>query len=136
MAFDYPEEQDALWANYRAGQGKVANSTTLSTGENTAGLDFNFRMDGDSPKWKPQRIYTDGVKTYIQFPSARFADEAPALVAIGKGTSLWSGSTEQLVNYRLIGDRYVVDQVLDKAALISGVGHGQTKVNIEYAGSK
>jgi P-type conjugative transfer protein TrbG len=136
IGFDYPDQQERTWADYKAGQGRVANATTLATGENTSALDFNFRMDGDNPKWKPQRIYTDGVKTYIQFPSARFADEAPALVSIGKGSSLWSGSTEQLVNYRLIGDRYVVDQVLDKAALISGVGHGQTKVNIEYAGSK
>lgn len=136
IAFDYPDDQERAWANYKSGQGKVAHATTLPTGENTSALDFNFKMDGDNPKWKPQRIYTDGVKTYIQFPSSQFVDEAPVLVTIGKSESLWSESTTQLVNYRLIGDRFVVDQVLDKAALISGVGKGQTKVTIDYVGGK
>ncbi|KIO48705.1 P-type conjugative transfer protein TrbG [Nitrosospira sp. NpAV] len=132
IAFDYPDEQERTWANYKANQGRVVNASTLTTGENTAALDFNFRLGGDNPKWKPQRVYTDGTKTYIQFPSANFADEAPALVSLGKGASLWSGPAPQLVNYRLIGDRYVVDKVLRNAALISGVGNAQVKVTIDY----
>ncbi len=136
IGFDYPEQQERTWADYKAGQGRVANATTLATGEHTSALDFNFTMGGDNPKWKPQRIYTDGVKTYIQFPSSQFVDEAPALVAIAKGSSLWSDSTDQLINYRLIGDRYVVDGMPEKMALISGVGNGQTKVTIDYVGGK
>jgi type IV secretory pathway VirB9-like protein len=34
------------------------------------------------------------------------------------------------VNYRVRGDRYIVDLVFDKAVLISGVGRQQTKVTI------
>ncbi|BCT69513.1 P-type conjugative transfer protein TrbG [Nitrosospira sp. NRS527] len=134
IAFDYPDEQERTWANYRAGQGRATYASTLPSGENVAALDFRFSMGGDNPKWKPQRVYTDGVKTYIQFPSSHFADEAPALVTIGKGGSLWSGPATQLVNYRLIGDRYVVDQVIDRAALVSGVGGEQVKVTIDYTG--
>ncbi|QCG94493.1 hypothetical protein E6C67_11235 [Azospirillum sp. TSA2s] len=72
----------------------------------------------------PERVYTDGRKTYIQFPSEMRYDESPALVAIG------ADDKEQLVNYRASGDRYVVDKVLRHAALISGVGGDQTKVEI------
>jgi type IV secretion system protein TrbG len=35
-----------------------------------------------------------------------------------------------MVNYRMLGNRYVVDRVLDRAELISGVGSGQTRVVI------
>lgn len=136
IAFVYPDEHQRTWANYQKRQQRSDHATTLSTGENTAALDFSFQMGGDNPKWKPQRVYTDGVKTYIQFPSSHFADEAPALMTIGKGGSLWSGPSMQLVNYRLIGDRYVVDQVIDKAALISGVGSEQVMVTIDYTGGK
>jgi type IV secretion system protein VirB9 len=136
IAFDYPDEQARTWADYQKRQSKAEHGATLSTGQNTAALDFGFSMGGDSPKWKPQRIYSDGVKTYIQFPSAHFADEAPVLVTIGKGGSLWSGPSTKLVNYRLVGDRYVVDQVLDKAMLISGVGSEQVKVTIDYTGGQ
>lgn len=130
VAFDYPDDQARAWANFRSKQGKAENAATLPTGQNVANLDFGYQLTGDNPKWKPQRVYNDGVKTYIQFPSAQFSDEAPILVTIGKGKSLWSGPTEKLVNYRLIGDAYVVDQVIEEAALISGVGSGQTKVSI------
>jgi type IV secretion system protein VirB9 len=130
LAFDYPDEADRAWENYRAAQARHAYATTLPTGENIASLDFGFKLDGDNPKWKPKRVYTDGVKTYIQFPSARFADEAPALVAL-EGGGIFSDPSEQIVNYRLIGDRFVVDQVLERAALISGVGSDQTRVTIE-----
>ena len=37
---------------------------------------------------------------------------------------------EALVNYRLQGDRFIVDQLFDKAMLIAGVGSKQTKVTI------
>lgn len=131
LSFDYPDDVARDWAAYRAANAKRANATTLPTGENLAALDFNFRLRGDSPSWKPQRVYTDGRKTYIQFPSASFGGEAPALVALGEDGGLFSRPSEQIVNYRVVGDRYVVDRVLNRAALISGVGRKQIKVTIE-----
>jgi type IV secretion system protein VirB9 len=35
-----------------------------------------------------------------------------------------------MVNYRLQGDRYIVDTVFDKAILIAGVGGNQRRVTI------
>lgn len=136
LSFDYPDDVNREWAAYRAAQAKQVNATTLPTGQNLANLDFNFRVRGDNPRWKPQRVYSDGSKTYIQFASADFGGEAPALVALGNDGGLFSGPSEQLVNYRVIGDRYVVDKVLDRAALITGVGRHQTKVTIERTGGR
>lgn len=130
LAFDYPDDPASEWNAYR--QANQYYAATLPTGENVAGLDFNFRLGGDDAPWRPQRVYSDGRKTYIQFASADFGGEAPALVALGDdGFWPFTKPAEQLVNYRVIGDRYVVDKVIGKAALITGVGFDQVRVTIE-----
>jgi len=129
LSFDYPDEIQREWVAYAQRQAQITHENTLPTGQNLANLDFNFRISGDNPTWKPVRIYTDGMKTYIQFPSSHF-NEAPALVALSQRNN------EELVNYRLIGDRYVVDKVLDSAALIVGVGRAQTRVKINRSGGR
>lgn len=133
MAFDYPDDVQRQWASFRQRQTQQVQrdqEATLPTddarGQNIARLDFAFRISGDRPRWLPTRVYSDGLKTYIQFPSAQFADEAPALVELD------SGSSTQMVNYRVVGDRYVVDHVIERAALISGVGRNQTRVVIDH----
>lgn len=130
LSFDYPDDVQAAWAEYAQAQQREHVATTLPTGQNLANLDFGFRLSGDNPRWRPMRVYTDGEKTYIQFASASFSGEAPALIALGQR------GTEQLVNYRIVGDSYVVDKVIDRAALISGVGRDQVKVNITRGGSR
>jgi len=125
LAFDYPDDVQRLWAQHQETQSRHIAATTLPTGENLAALNFNFKISGGKARTRPQRVYTDGNKTYIQFASDKFGNRAPALVALGHG------NTEEIVNYRVIGDRYVVDQVIDKVALISGVGRKQNRVTIE-----
>lgn len=136
LSFDYPDDVERQWAAYREQQAKQIYGTTMPTGQNLANLDFGFRLGGDNPSWKPIRVYTDGSKTYIQFPSASFNSEAPALVAMSNDGGLFSKASEKIVNYRVIGDRYVVDKVLDRASLIVGVGRHQTEVTITRTGSK
>jgi len=125
LAFDYPDDVQRAWAEHQEHQSRHLTATTLATGENLAALNFNFTIKGGKSRTRPQRVYTDGHKTYIQFASANFGDRAPALVALGHGDQ------EELINYRVIGDRYVVDQVIDRVALISGVGRKQNRVVIE-----
>lgn len=135
LTFDYPDDMDRAWQAYRERHAKQTYTNTMPTGENLANLDFGYRIGGDSPAWKPVRVYSDGSKTYIQFPSAGFGGEAPALVAKGQG-SWFSSAPDKLINYRTIGDRYVVDKVIDRAALIVGVGSNQTEVTITRTGGK
>ena len=129
LAFDYPEDVDREWAAYAESRAKKAVATTLPTGQTFGELDFGFRMSGDKPAWLPLRVYTDGVKTYIQFPDTMQHGESPALVAM-------DGGQEQLVNYRAAGDRYVIDKVIERAALISGVGRDQRRVTISRTKSR
>jgi type IV secretion system protein VirB9 len=124
VGFSYPEEIQAEWDAYRRNTAKEKKDNTLpETGENLLTLDFKYEVDGKAP-WKPVRVYSTGLKTVIQMPALMKATESPALLVIG------DGGKEELVNYRVRGDRYIVDLVFDKAVLISGVGRQQTKVTI------
>lgn len=130
VGFTYPDDTDAKWAAYR--QNVAFNATGYAeTGGNPENLEFMcISPASGGPGWLPIRAYTDGEKTYIQFPRAIQYQTAPALVALGSDGTWFTSPTVQMVNYRAIGDRYVVDAVLDKAALISGVGGDQQRVTI------
>jgi P-type conjugative transfer protein TrbG len=126
VAFTYPEDTQSRWKEYiqQRTQNQNAAYRLISNNTNPAPLDFGFHVKGDSPHWRPLRVYTDYEKTYIEFPPAIRNGEAPVLVIIGPE------SREQLVNYRMLDNRYVVDQVVQHAALISGVGRHQERVDI------
>jgi type IV secretion system protein VirB9 len=135
MGFVYPENAKKAWETYKKKMSEVAYSSTLSTGENVSALDFEYRMTGESP-WKPIRVYNDGKQTYIQFSSANFNNGAPALVAIGEKGGMFSDDSTEIYNYRVIGDRYVVDGLPKRMSLMSGAGKGETGVMIDHVGGK
>ena len=126
VAFNYPEDQKRAMERYQAQVKAARDATIMSDGGNVSALDFGFKMRGDNPSWKPLRVYTDGAKTFIQFSKkvSSSNQELPTLLSVG------SDDKEQLINYRLVGDRFVVDSVIDRAMLISGVGRKQVKVDI------
>ena len=129
VAFNYPDDGQAQWQAYQQTVAFGPGATTLPTGENVANLQF-LCISGGGPSWSPVRAYTDGAKTTIEFPSSIGVQAAPALVALDHDGSWFSRPSAQIVNYRVVGNRYVVDAVLDRAALISGVGSDQQRVVI------
>lgn len=134
IAFTYPEDAQTQWRQYQQEAQQRYTDTTLANGTNLASLDFNYRLSGDNPAWRPLRVYSDGIKTYIQFPRSMLSGDAPTLVSLGNDGGWFSSPTKQIVNYRVEGDTYVVDRVLARAALISGVGGSQDEVEIAHEG--
>ena len=135
VAFNYPDDMQNQWSGYRASVGFSASmSASMSGVGNPANLDFGYRISGDKPSWRPLRVYSDGARTYIQFAQQIAFGSAPTLVGLGDDGGWFSSPTQQQVNYRIFGDRYVVDKVLDRAELISGVGGSQTRVRITREG--
>ena len=84
--------------------------------------------------WKPVTVYSKGGKTYIEMPASVRHKEAPVLFEETR-KGLFHHETI-LVNYRVKGRWYVVDKVIDKGTLVSGVGGGQTKVDIRHVETK
>lgn len=120
ISFTYSEDNQEQWRNYRL---RFASSQDSDKPVQNP-LNFNYEISGDKPKWRPIRIYNDNLKTYIEFPETIKTTEAPALLVLD------DNSQEQLVNYRIIGTRYIVDKIFDNAELIDGTGNKQTKVII------
>jgi type IV secretion system protein VirB9 len=130
----YPDEVAEAWRNYYERQEQRRQDNTLPNGRNIANLDFNYAISGDNPDWRPERIYSDGIHTYIQFPDRMRSAEMPSLLALGNDGTWFTKPSSQLVNYRRQGNTFLVDKVLGRAELIVGVGYTQQRVLITHVG--
>ncbi len=91
-------------------------------------LNFSYKVAGPNVPWKPVRAFDDGSHVFIQMPAGMKSSEAPALL-------IAAGDGNEMVNYRVRGDYYVVDRLFEQAVLVSGVGRAQDRVQIAYTGA-
>ena len=130
VSFTYPEDAVAKWDAIKARETQERNDKTMpQTGEYLGDLSFDYDLSG-SAAWKPVRIFNDRRKTIIQMPGTMAQTEAPTLLIVRKEGGVFSDDETVMVNYRVQGDRYIVDAVFDKAILIAGVGSGQDRITI------
>src|SRR6202041_4016632 len=85
-----------------------------------ADLKFRYAITGDTPPWRPIRAFDDGSPVYIEFPSRIDQGEAPPLFVVGPD------GDNQLVNYRVRRNYYIVDRLFAAAELRMGGEHQQT----------
>ncbi|WP_036254232.1 P-type conjugative transfer protein TrbG [Methylobacter sp. BBA5.1] len=130
VAFTYPEDALAKWDAIRTRETQERERKIIpQTGEYLGNLNFDYDLDGDAA-WMPVRVFNDGRKTILQMSKAMAQTEAPTLLVLRKEGGLFTDDETVMVNYRVQGDRYIVDTVFDKAILIAGVGDGQDRVTI------
>jgi len=130
VGFTYAEDAAAKWDAIKTREVKEKQERTIpKTGEYLGDLSFNYEITGNA-SWKPVRVYNDGSKTIIQMPTAVSQTEAPTLLVVRKDGGLFTDDETVMVNYRVQGDRYVVDTIFEKAILIAGVGNSQDRVTI------
>lgn len=137
VGFKYRDEINKKWEVYNnhfkkekrvKEESKILKITT-SLSKNIESLDFEYTITGET-EWKPIRVYNDGVKTYIQMPNKMKYQEAPIFMVLDRGDN------NQLVNYRLKENNYIVDKLFKKGILIIGVGSNQEKITITKKGSE
>ncbi len=97
---------------------RYAGADNALAGGPSAAESFNFSyriqtVRGFAPRWRPVRVFDDGRKTYIEFPPEIATSEAPPLFITESGEAA-------LVNFRVSGNRYVVDRLFDQAELRLG----------------
>jgi type IV secretion system protein VirB9 len=123
VAFSYPED---IRQQIAAVNQQIQDSIIPGAGVPAENLNVNFSISGNA-RWKPSRIYTDGMKTYIQFPGHLGSGDAPILF-------VQSGGQNQIVNYRLNNNMMIVDYLIDRAVLVNGVGNQQQRITIQRRG--
>lgn len=97
-----------------AGKPAKATSEVSSQGLQLDRLRFRYEVSGDEPHWRPTRVFDDGRKVYIQFPTRLDQGEAPPLFVVGRD------GKSQLVNYRMRENYYIVDRLFALAELRLG----------------
>lgn len=133
VSFSYPQDDKQAWdmaiAKQEVEEGKVvADLPSMSV--DALDFDFGVTVAKGKPKWKPTRVFSDGTRTYIQLPEGTTQQDAPAVVALG------ADGTEQLVNFRFRGGYVMVDRVIERAALISGLDGEAQRVEIQHGCAK
>lgn len=123
VGFEYPEDVSTRLADINA---RIEASTIPGAGVPAEQLNFGYSISG-SARWRPTRVYTDGLKTYIQFAESVASQEAPVLFVV-------SGGQNRIVNYRMKSNMMIVDYLVDRAILVSGVGWDQQKITIQRGG--
>ena len=120
IAWTYPaDELIAL----RRQQDAAAAAAPIASDLPVESFNFNYRISGDKPAWRPIRAFDDGRQTFIEFSPSIAVGEAPPLFVIGEE------GEAQLVNYRVAGRYYVVDRLFGAAELRLG-GKKQQVVRI------
>lgn len=114
--------QDQLIALRRQNAAAVAG-TAVASGVDINALNFRYKIEGDSPPWRPLRAFDDGRQVFIAFPTGIGQGEMPPLWVIGP-----AGGAE-LVNYRIQGNHMIVDRLFAAAELRLG-GETQKRVRI------
>jgi type IV secretion system protein VirB9 len=129
VAFAYPEDQstNAKWQEQIAKQKERDRKNNIATlpGNSIDALCFDYKIKGKDPTIKPVRVFDDGQKTYIQITHETQTREAPVLVVLGRD------GKQDMVNYRVKGDMYIVDRLFDRAELLLGTGKKAQRVEIE-----
>lgn len=122
VSWRYPEDEAALKA--------VKSEAFASPSVAVEALNFAYRIGGDRTPWRPTRVFDDGRQTFIEFPENIAQSELPPLFIAGA-----DGRVDQLVNYRVIGRRMVLDRLFSRAELRLGGGRHQARVRIDRIGA-
>ncbi|MBO6767370.1 MAG: P-type conjugative transfer protein TrbG [Erythrobacter sp.] len=122
VSWTYPE--DDLIA-LRLAEQEARRKAPVADGLVLENLNFNYRISGDRPDWRPLRIFDDGQRTLIEFAPDIAQGEMPPFFIIGE-----EGEAE-LANYRVSGRYMIVDRLFRRAELRLGARRRQTRVKIE-----
>ncbi len=120
ISFFYADE-DAAAKALIADRQRAAIETVLAGTPQVAEAqaDTKYKISGE-PALAPDKVFNDGTRTYIEWKT--LPGELPAVVAIAKDGSA------QAMNFRLVGNAYVIDNVNPGFDLVLGGGadhHGR-----------
>lgn len=125
VSFIYPQETTAEWNDFLERQARVLPPVdarpvvpSLTDSTKVGGLlDFNYKVTPKSKNigWIPLYVFSDGNKTYIEFPDNLDSLEAPVFFITVAGK-------KELVNYRKYENTYIIDRIFDSGVLIAGTG--------------
>lgn len=113
LSWRYPADELAILRSHNE-SARIREAETISPSLNLSDLNFDYRIEGDRPDWRPIRVFDDGRQVFIQMPANLAMTDAPPLFVLGR-----KGNAE-LINYRIRGSYYIVDHLFQAAELRLG----------------
>jgi P-type conjugative transfer protein TrbG len=113
VQWHYPQEEIARLTTEANDAAIQQQSSAPIVSLDTLNFGYTIQVINGAPRWTPIQVFDDGRRTFVRFPQAMLVREAPALFVL-------RAKDVQLVNYRVRGDTYVVDRLLDSAELRVG----------------
>jgi type IV secretory pathway VirB9-like protein len=109
----------------------------IGTASAATQFDYDYWTNSAAkPAWMPKSIKSDGQKTYIQFPDANLlAPPKPGEVSLAPSLVVLKPTTQgdtAVYRYKVVGDRYEVMGVIEKAVLIGPSGDEHDRVLIQH----
>lgn len=133
VSFIYPQETTAEWNDFLERQARVLPPvdarpvvpSKTDSAQVDRRLDFYYKVTPKSKniEWMPLYVFSDGSKTYIEFPDKLHSLEAPVFFITVAGK-------KELVNYRKYENTYIIDRIFDSGVLIAGTGNVAKQVVI------
>lgn len=116
IAWNYPLlEMEQIKAEAKSFAKQEEQTIAPAVDPTTLNTDYSIRTaQGSEPPWKPLRAFDDGKKTWLEFPANLGSVEAPPLFIVTPQDSL------ALVQFRIKGRYYVIDQIFNRAELRLG----------------
>jgi type IV secretion system protein TrbG len=131
LRFYYPDDLVKRWAGEeeaaaRQAAREAAGRVEMGPAARLARLNFDYEWRRDlGYGWTPRQVFDDGERTYIVVPVAARWGEAPVLFELrGDGTTA-------LLNYRVEGETYVADRVVERVVLMGGTGGKKAAARLE-----
>jgi type IV secretion system protein VirB9 len=134
VAFAYQEDEDLRWRAFQAEQEQAKQQiedaqvvAPVTVRDDYSNLYFNYQVKGKNPSLMPVRVMDDGDKTYLTMPDALLHLDLPALVVMNP--RLKGEKAQEIVNYRVKGNLFIVDRLFDRGALL--IGNGKTAESVD-----
>ena len=89
---------------------------------------FRIRAGTGPCRWRPERVYDDGVRTMIVLPKESEREALPSVFVVT------AQSDSQLANARFRDGSFIVDRLFDEARLVLGAGRDLQEVRIRRNG--
>ena len=124
VAFWYPDDMVNKVNEKIEKQNDVDMNAEKTPQLNLAKANFNYKISGDDPSWKPIRVFDDGKRTWVQMAQGVDNKNLPTIL-------IQSDSGQDMkYNTSYYSPYMVIDGIFGQAKLVAGVGSDQVEVDI------
>lgn len=107
-------DKELLWRQVR--EREIENMMTVNAKE----LHIHYKVSPGSRRWAPDSVFDDGQKTFLKMKPEIRTGVAPVFMIEENGKTV-------LVNYRIVGNYYIIDRIFDYGKLMVGTDKVEIK---------